>query len=140
MPLAAWDLEHVTTAISAGNLSGQASHLGAGDEDRGTTGSAAKFEEALATPVGGAVVSEAERLSAAAPTGTGFAVPPHILRAADDAWVEFLAVSEQLQNPQLPPEEKSQLLKGLAESWRSFQSQSEPIVRQLEDYIAHEAP
>jgi hypothetical protein len=134
-------LEHVTTAISSGNVSGQASHLGGGDEAQGTTGSAAKFEEVLAqTPTGSTALSEAERLSLSAPSGVGFLVHPGTLIAADDAWVKVLAVSEQLQNPLLLPEEKDQLLKGLTESWRSFISQSEPIVRQLEDYVAREAP
>jgi hypothetical protein len=131
----------VTTAISAGNVPGQASHFGAGDDAQGTTRSAAKFEQALAqTPVGGAALSETERLSGSAPSSSAFPVPAGTLIAADDAWVEFLAVSEQLQNPQLLPEEKDQLLKGLTERWRSFMSQSEPIVRQLEEYIAREAP
>jgi hypothetical protein len=132
-------LEHVTTAISAGNVPGQASPLGAGDDGQATAGSAAKFEQALAqTPVGSAAPSGVD--SPAAPPGGGFPVAEGTLIAADDAWVEFLAVSEQLQNPQLPAEQKTQLLKGLTESWRSFVSQSEPIVRQVEDYIAREAP
>jgi hypothetical protein len=130
----------VTTVTSAGNVPGQSSHFAAGDDAQGTTSSAAKFEQALAqTPGGAAALSEAERLSASGASSSAFPVPAGTLIAADDAWVEFLAVSEQLQNPQLLPEEKDQLLKGLTESWRSFMSQSEPIVRQLEDYIAREA-
>jgi hypothetical protein len=126
----------VTNVISAGTVPGQASPLSPGDEGQGTAGSASKFEQALAqTPVSGAALSAAGSLS----PDTGFPVQAGTLTAADDAWVKFLAVSEQLQNPQLPPEEKSQLLKGLTESWRSFMSQSEPIVRQVEDYIAREA-
>jgi hypothetical protein len=134
-------LGHVTTAIPVGNIPGQASPLGGGDESQSIADSAVKFEEALAqTPVAGARVSGTEMHSSAVLPGGGFGVTPQALSAADDAWVEFLAVSEQLQNPQLLAEEKSQLLKGLAESWRSFQSQSEPIVRQLEDYIAQGTP
>jgi hypothetical protein len=120
---------------------GQASPLGPGDEAQGTAGSAAKFEQALAqTPVGSAVPGELASLSPATPSSAGFPLHAGTLIAADDAWVTFLAVSEQLQNPQLAPEVKSQLLKGLTESWRSFMNQSEPIVRQVEDYIAREAP
>jgi hypothetical protein len=131
----------VTTAVSAGNGPGHSPRIGAEDEAAGSTSSAAKFEEALAqAPVGGVTLSEAERLSLATPQSTSFPLPPQALIAADDAWVEFLATSERLQNPQLPPEEKSQLLKGLTESWRSFQSQSGTITSQLEDYIARETP
>ena len=130
----------MTTAISAGNIPGQASPLGAGDDAQGTAGSAAKFEQALAqAPAGRAALGEVESLTPAAPSGAGFPVQAGTLIAADDAWVTFLAVSEQLQNPQLLPEEKSLLLKGLTASWRSFMSQSEPIVRQVEDYIARQA-
>jgi hypothetical protein len=107
---------------------------------QGSASGAARFEQALAqTPVGGAVLGGVDSQSPAAPSGAGFPVAAGTLIAADDAWVEFLAVSEQLQNPRLQPEEKSQLLKGLTESWRSFINQSEPIVRQVEDYIAREA-
>jgi hypothetical protein len=133
-------LENVMATISAGSIPAQPSTLGTGEEAQGTPGSAAKFEQALAqTPVGHAAHGEAERLSPGTPSGTGFPVKAGTLTAADDAWVEFLALSEQLQNPQLLPEERSQLLRGLTESWRSFMSQSEPIVRQVEDYIAREA-
>jgi hypothetical protein len=58
------------------------------------------------------------------------------LTAADDAWVRFLAISEQLQNPSLPAAAKASLMNELTLNWRSFRSQSEPIARQLEDYIA----
>jgi hypothetical protein len=102
-------------------------------------GDAAKFERALAhapsnspapvssTPLGG---------GGQASSSKDFTPDTSALTAADDAWVRFLAVSEQLQNPSLPAAAKDSLVKQLAVSWRSFRSQSDPIIRQLDDYMA----
>ncbi len=67
----------------------------------------------------------------------GFRVDPHRLTAADDAWVGFLAISEQLQNPSLSAEQQEALLRDLADYWRSFLSQSEPIARQFGAYMVN---
>lgn len=111
-------------------------------EDDVSAASAAKFENALAQ-----VPSSAVSTTGASPAGVegltaafkSFSMDPRALTAADDAWVRFLAISEQLQNPQLSDARKGSLLKDLTENWRSFQSQSEPIARQVEDYIASQA-
>lgn len=94
---------------------------------------AAKFEDALLS-------SGTSGHSRLPEQNNGFVVDQHRLTAADDAWVGFLAKSEQLQNPKLSAEKKTELLNELADTWRSFRSQSEPIVRQIEDYIAGQAP
>jgi hypothetical protein len=87
---------------------------------------AARFQEAVA------------QASARAETGTVSAGPlhlhPQMLNAADDAWLEVVATAEQLREPLLSDEHRHTLLKSLAESWRSFQSRSEPITQLLDDY------
>jgi hypothetical protein len=65
-------------------------------------------------------------------------VTPQALVAADDAWVEVVAIAEQLRDPALPQEKKPQLLKSLVENWRLFQDQSAPIARMLEEYAVYE--
>jgi hypothetical protein len=57
---------------------------------------------------------------------------PRTLNAADDAWVEVLAVIEELREPRLSDERRQIILKSLAERWRSFLTRSEPIARLLE--------
>jgi hypothetical protein len=57
---------------------------------------------------------------------------PQTLNAADDAWVEVLAVIEELCEPRLSDERRQIILKSLAERWRSFLTRSEPIARLLE--------
>jgi hypothetical protein len=95
--------------------------------------SAAQFEHALAqAPSNSAAASPAAVGSAGSPGN--LAIDSKALAAADDAWVRFLAVSERLQNPLLPAAAKDSLMKDLTANWRSFRS--EPVVRQLDDYLA----
>jgi hypothetical protein len=58
------------------------------------------------------------------------------LHAADEAWVNFVAISEQLQNPNLSQEKQNALLEGLAENLRSFRMQSGPLVEQVDKFFA----
>lgn len=107
---------------------------GAQESDVGSADSAAKFENALAhAPMGVSSIGDADKPHAGS---ADFSMDPRTLTAADDAWVGFLAISERLQNPKLSVEQKDALLKDLTENWRSFRSQSEPIARQLDSYIA----
>ncbi len=68
------------------------------------------------------------------------ASPPSLdqtaLNAADEAWVNFVAVSEQLQNPQLSQEKQNALLVDLAENLRTFRQQSGPLLQQVDDFFA----
>ena len=99
---------------------------------------AAKFENALAqAPSSSTAAANPPQPEAGEQSSSAkLAIDTNALTAADDAWVRFLAVSEQLQNPLLPTAVKDSLLKDLTANWRSFRSQSEPIIRQLDDYVA----
>lgn len=66
-------------------------------------------------------------------------ITPQALNAADDAWVEVVALAEQLRDPELAQDKKPQLLKSLVENWRLFQDQSAPIARLLKEYAVYEA-
>jgi hypothetical protein len=100
---------------------------------------AAEFERALAhAPSSSPAPVSPSQHGGSGPTGSSkdFTLDTNALTAADDAWVRFLAVSEQLQNPLLPAAAKDSLMKELTVNWRSFRSQSDPIIRQLDDYMA----
>jgi hypothetical protein len=75
-----------------------------------------------------------------APAAGAPASPPSLdqtaLNAADEAWVNFVAVSEQLQNPQLSQEKQNALLVDLAENLRTFRQQSGPLLQQVDDFFA----
>jgi hypothetical protein len=84
-------------------------------------------------------LAEANGSSSVSPAST-FSLDPSALNAADEAWVNFVAVSEQLQNPSLSLEKRNVLLSELEEKLRTFREQSGPLVQQVDNYFALRVP
>lgn len=61
---------------------------------------------------------------------------PAALNAADEAWVNFVALSEQLQNPRLSQDRQNAIIAGLAENLKAFREQSGPLMMQVDQYLA----
>jgi hypothetical protein len=108
---------------------------GSSPENQDSADGAVKFESAL-LQTRSAARSDAPFgvTDQAATASNGGFIDPQTLDAADDAWVRFLAISEQLRSPGLSAEKRDSLLGALAENWRAFKSQSEPIGRLVENY------
>jgi hypothetical protein len=92
---------------------------------------ATNFKLALA----GANAVAASPVAGARPAAT-LSLDQSALHAADEAWVNFVAISEQLQNPNLPQEKQKALLQRLAENLRAFRTQSGPLVEQVDNFFA----
>ncbi len=58
------------------------------------------------------------------------------LNAADEAWVNFVAISEQLQKPHLSQDKQNGLLADLADNLRTFREQSAPLLQQVDNFFA----
>jgi hypothetical protein len=79
-------------------------------------------------------MDEANLISSGGTASKLLPLDPNILSAADDAWMEFLVISEELQTLQLSEKARGFLLEELIKIWRLFQSRTEQLNRQIEEY------
>lgn len=71
------------------------------------------------------------------PSGApSFVLGQGALNAADDAWVNVVALTEELHKTDLSPEKRASLLNDLAQNWQIFQEQSGPILREVGNLIS----
>ena len=84
-------------------------------------------------------LAKADAANARSESGLGaptLSLDQSALHAADEAWVNFVAYSEQLQNPNLSQEKQNALLEGLVQNLRTFRNQSGPLVEQVDNFFA----
>jgi uncharacterized protein (DUF2267 family) len=58
------------------------------------------------------------------------------LERADDAWVNMVALSEQLQKPGLSQEQQDAVFEMLSENLRVFREESKPLLEKVDGFIA----
>lgn len=75
-------------------------------------------------------VTEASRIAASSGRECG-GLDAQALIAADDTWVNILAISEKLQDGEVSPAETSALKNLLVQSWDAFQSQIDALAASL---------
>lgn len=81
--------------------------------------------------------SSQQNLNANAPSNAPNIVLGEVaLNAADDAWVNVVALTEELHRTDLSPGQRANLLGELAQNWQTFQQESGPILREVENLIA----